>query len=360
MTTVRVEVGTRPPCTVDVGPGALALLGESVDGSGVAVVTDRNVQRRVRTPAVAADWPTLAVPPGEGSKSFAVLAEVLDFLAAAGLDRRGVVVALGGGVVGDLAGLAASLYMRGIAVVQCPTTLLAQVDAAVGGKTAINLTAGKNLAGTFHQPRAVLADTTVLATLPDGEFRAGLGEAVKTALLAGEELLGMVEGGAEALLARAPDPLSQLVAGCVRHKAAVVAEDERESGRRKELNLGHTFAHAIELAAGFGRVPHGEAVAVGLTLAARTSARVGLLEDPDLVERIDRILARLGLPAGLAELGEQRDVRLGAEDLVAGMRHDKKGAAGTPSLVLPRAPGRVVIDREVAPEVLLEVIRGAS
>jgi len=345
----RVSIDTATPYEVVVGPGALAELPALLGAARCAVLSDRRVAELhgERLGPLAAG-PLLAVEPGEASKSFAVLERVLDFLIAADLDRSSVVVAFGGGVVGDLGGLAASLFMRGIDVVQCPTTLLAQCDAAVGGKTAVNLAGGKNLAGTFHQPRVVLADTDPLATLDAAELRSGLGEVVKTALVGDPELLDLLEQEAERLLGRDADLLAEVVTRCVRVKGAVVAADEREGGERKQLNLGHTFGHAIERVAGFGTIPHGEAVATGLVLAARVAAADGVLADRDLPERLERVLAGLGLAPGLPELRARHGIPLDADELLAAMRHDKKGTAARPLLVLPTAPGRLVVDRGLA------------
>jgi len=242
--------------------------------------------------------------------------------------------------------------MRGIDVVQCPTTLLAMVDASVGGKTAVNLAAGKNLAGTFHQPRAVYADTATLATLPADEYLSGLGEVVKTALIGDAELLTLLEDEAERIAIRDPELLIDVVARCVRVKAGVVARDEREGGERKTLNLGHTFAHGIEHAAGYGTIPHGVAVAVGLGLALEAGARTGMLEDETLPLRVAALHERLGLPASLADLRERASLPFAAADLLAGMRHDKKGRGGTPTFVVPRGAERIEWDVEVPDDVL--------
>jgi 3-dehydroquinate synthase len=343
--TIRVE--TAPAYDVRVGPGLLADVDAATSSySARAIVTDENVAPLYLGKLRASAWAAhVTVPPGEDSKSLVVVEHVLDFLVESGLDRRSCVVALGGGVVGDVAGLAASLYMRGIACVHVPTTLLAQVDSSVGGKTAVNLGRGKNLAGTFHQPALVLADTTTLATLPDDELRSGLGEVVKTALLDGEEALAELEARAEALVARDADALADVVARCVRLKASIVARDPREANERKALNLGHTFAHGIEHAAGYGAVPHGVAVAVGLVLALRAGIELGVTRDAALVERVEALHARLGLPRSLAELSQRHAVRLDdPRDLIVGMLHDKKGAAGAPRFVLLEAPGRWRID----------------
>jgi 3-dehydroquinate synthetase len=238
--------------------------------------------------------------------------------------------------------------MRGIAYVQAPTTLLAQVDASVGGKTAVDLEAGKNLAGTFHQPAAVFADTDTLATLPEIEIRSGLGEVVKCALIEGEEALAALERAVPAIRAREPGVFDAIVERCVRLKAGIVGRDPRESGERKLLNLGHTFAHAIERAAGYGAVPHGIAVGVGVALALRLAREEGRLEDVASVDRIDRLLAALGLPCDLGGLRRAHPGVPGAKEIAAAMRHDKKGAVGVPRFVLPRGAGRIDLDVEVA------------
>jgi 3-dehydroquinate synthase len=356
-----VQVQTEPRCEVRIGRGLLAKLSSSTASySRVAVLTDENVARLHRAKLAGLDAaPTLAVVPGEASKSLATLERVLDFMVESSLDRRSVLVALGGGVVGDLGGLAASLYMRGIACAQAPTTLLAQVDASVGGKTAVNLRAGKNLAGTFHQPVLVVADTDVLATLPDGEFLSGLGEVVKSALIGGEAALAQLESSADAIVARDGDALASIVAACVRTKAAIVARDPHERGERKQLNLGHTFAHGIEHAAGYGRIPHGIAVGVGILLALAASREAGALGEPELLERVRELLSRLRMPTDLATLRKSSSRALAPSEILAGMRHDKKGAAGKPRLVLATKPGRIVADVEVDVAVLERCLASA-
>lgn len=344
-----VEVQTAPRYEVRIGRGLLGDLSNSTaQFSRVAVLTDENVARLQRAKLGRLDGaPTLAVAPGEASKSFATLERVLDFMTEAGLDRRSALVALGGGVVGDLGGLAASLYMRGVACVQAPTTLLAQVDASVGGKTAVNLRAGKNLAGTFHQPSLVVADTDALATLPDAELLSGLGEVVKSALIEGETALASLERSADAIVARDGGALAAVVAACVRTKAAIVARDPHERGERKSLNLGHTFAHGIEHAAGYGRIPHGVAVGVGILLALATAEASGKLAEPELLERVRELMSRLRMPTNLATLRRESSLALAPSEILAGMRHDKKGAAGQPRLVLATRPGAIVADVEV-------------
>jgi len=352
-----VHVATDPAYEVRIGRGVLAEVERATAKHAQrAVVTDDRVAT-LYLARLGLDAPSLAVPAGEGSKRFTTLERVLEFLAASDLDRSSCVIALGGGVVGDLAGLAASLYMRGIAVAQVPTTLLAQVDASVGGKTAVDLEAGKNLAGTFHQPAIVLADPETLSTLHEADYRSGLGEVVKSALIEGEPALAWLERNTGAVVRRDPDALEEVVGRCVQTKARIVVGDPTERGQRKVLNLGHTFAHAIERAAGYGRVPHGMAVAVGLSLALSTSRKAGLLEEAALPERLEALLAALELPSDLRSLQGAAGARFEPEELLAGMRHDKKGSAGRPRLVLPRAAGRIELDVEVDPDLLAEVVR---
>jgi 3-dehydroquinate synthase len=346
--TIPVELAS--PYSVHVGPGVLAEVAREASGhSSCAVLADARASalHGARLSGLE-DAPRIEIEPGERSKSFAVLESALQRMAELGLDRGSLLVTLGGGVATDLGGLAASLYMRGIDVVHAATTLLAQVDAAVGGKTAVDLPAGRNLAGTFHQPRAVYADTVTLATLDEGELRSGLGEVVKCALLGAEGLLELLEERAEAVLGREADALADVVIACVRLKARIVASDEREAGPRRALNLGHTFAHAIEHAAGYGRVAHGVAVAAGLGLALEASRRLGKLDDPTLHERTARLLRRLGLPSSLAELRsahglEGAHARLDRGSLLAALAHDKKARGSELVLVLPRSVGESVL-----------------
>ncbi len=346
MSLVRVEVETTPKYTVHVGEGALDMArAQFANERPRVLISDARVHRlhgALLDPEVQVQL--LLLPEGERAKDFEQLKRTLEFFASCGLDRRGCVWTLGGGALGDLGGLAAALYMRGIAVVHCPTTLLAQVDASVGGKTAINLVCGKNLAGVFHQPRAVFADTRVLATLDEHEYRSGLGEVLKTALVCGEELLALLEAETQRLNVRDEGLLSEVVAACVRVKARVVAADPVEAGSRRALNLGHTFAHAIEHSAGFGRVPHGVAVGVGIAIALRAARELGCLEDRGLEARVTRLLTRLQLPADLASLRRSTGQALTARELSDAMRLDKKGRAGEIRLVLPRAAGELELE----------------
>lgn len=340
----RLTVGTAVPYDVVVGPGALAAVGERCAGRRcVAVVAQEAVLDLHGGPvlaalrAVGAEVLVATMGDGEEAKSLATVEELCRGWAAAGLLRGDAVVALGGGVVGDTAGFAAAVYHRGIAVVQCPTTLLAQVDAAIGGKTAVNLPEGKNLVGAFHQPVAVLADTATLATLPDREFRAGLGEIAKYALMGGvadAHGVGALLVDPGPVLARDPEALTEVVARCAAIKADVVTHDpEERSGRRATLNYGHTLAHALETT-GRHDLHHGEAVAVGLVFAG---ALAGALEriDPAQAERHRVLVEGLGLPT--------RADGHTADELLAVMRRDKKARGGL-TFVLDGPSGLEAVD----------------
>ena len=281
----------------------------------------------------------MVLPPGEPTKSFPQLQQLLDRLLDAGVTRDGVVVALGGGVIGDLVGLAASLLRRGVACVQVPTSLIAQVDASIGGKTAVNTRQGKNLVGTFHQPAAVVAATSTLQTLADEEMRAGMAEVVKYALLEGEDLLEEIERGQDALMGRDPAALAQLVHRCATIKARIVAQDEREGGLRRLLNLGHTVGHAVERAAGYGTLRHGEAVSIGLVASCVLSRQRGMLSQP-VVERVRSLLERLGLPVCSPPI----DPELTRAALV----QDKKGSGDQLRWILVEGPGHPVVVSEPA------------
>lgn len=354
-TTVRVA--TSAPYDVHVGSGILNDVARSTgDRDVVAVLTDENVER-LHGAALSGleSVPRIVIPPGEDSKSLTRLESVLEELVRAGLSRSSCLVAFGGGVVGDLGGLAAALYQRGIDFVQVPTTLLSQVDSSVGGKTAVNLEGGKNLAGVFQQPIAVFADCSVLSTLSDAEFQSGLGEVIKSALIGDAELFELLEQNSAAINARDASVLATIVKRCVRVKAAVVAQDERESGPRKQLNLGHTFAHGIEHAAGFGTIPHGIAVAVGLELATNASVKLGMC-DPSWLERLRELAVSLNLPCDLASLRERFDLELSAHALREGMRHDKKGQSGDPRFVLIEGAESVRWDIELKSALLDELL----
>jgi 3-dehydroquinate synthase len=342
----KILVATNPAYEVHVGSHLLSSAAQAASRySKVAVITDSNVgPLYCHNLDASLREHVIEVTAGEASKSFETLERVLDQLNTLGLDRDAALIALGGGVVGDLTGLAASLFKRGIPFIQCATTLLAQVDASVGGKTAVNLPSGKNLAGTFHQPAAVFADVSTLETLPASEFASGLGEVLKTALLAGEDAISALERDSESILDKNAEALARTVKRCVEFKAEVVAEDPLESGRRKCLNLGHTFAHAIEHIAGFGVIPHGVAVAVGIGMAFEQAIEKGVLRDGALADRSRALTAKLGLPTCLAEVEEAYRLRFPADAMRASMASDKKNHGNQVMLVLPVRAGEVALD----------------
>lgn len=291
---------------------------------------------------------TLALPDGEQYKTLDVLGRVFDALVEARLNRDACVVALGGGVVGDMAGFAAACYQRGIDFVQVPTTLLAQVDSAVGGKTGINHAGGKNLIGAFHQPRAVISDLATLRSLPPRELRAGLAEVIKYGLVDDVEFLAWIEHHVEALLALDMQALGYAVRRSCEIKARIVAADEHEHGQRALLNLGHTFGHAIETATGYGEWLHGEAVAMGMLLAADLSQRLGFLDAADL-ERIRILLRRAGLPDTAPRIGATHAFEL--------MGMDKKVLQGRIRLVLLSRLGAGMISGDYPADALQETLR---
>lgn len=288
----------------------------------------------------------VVLPDGEGHKTWQSLGLIHDRMLAARCERRTTVIALGGGVVGDLAGFAAATYLRGVPFIQVPTTLLAQVDSSVGGKTAINHPLGKNMIGAFYQPTAVIADIGTLSTLPQRELAAGLAETIKYGIIGDAPFFDWLEANIDRLVARDPEALAWAVRRSCENKAAVVAVDERETGPRAMLNLGHTFGHAIEAGLGFGVWLHGEAVAAGMVLAARTSLALGEIDSSQL-HRIERLLVRAGLPVEPPDLGFDRWLAL--------MGHDKKVESGAIRFILPRGIGAAFIDGNV-PRALLEQV----
>jgi 3-dehydroquinate synthase len=307
-----------------VAPLYLKALGEALAACGTAIVP-------------------IVLPDGERFKDAATLNSVFDRLMDGGCDRRTPIIALGGGVVGDLAGFAAATWQRGVPFIQVPTTLLAQVDSSVGGKTAINHPRGKNMIGAFHQPGLVLADTATLDTLPARELAAGLAEVIKYGLIRDTAFLDWLDANLPALLRRDREALAWAIRRSCEHKAEVVARDEREADLRETLNLGHTFGHAIETAAGYGNWLHGEAVAAGTVLAAEMSARLGWLAESD-VARVRRLLGAAGLPLEAPALGTAA-----YRDLMA---HDKKARDGHIRLVLLRALGQTVVTGDYPARVL--------
>lgn len=349
MDRLNVELGDRS-YPILIGPGVLAdrELFDRHAGAGDVLLVSNDVVAplwapRVRAALAGRQVVECILPDGETHKGLAAWSQVIDALADARMHRDCVVMALGGGVVGDVAGFAAACWQRGVDFVQLPTTLLAQVDSAVGGKTAINHAAGKNLVGAFHQPRAVLADTETLATLPLRQLRAGLAEVIKCGLLGDAGLFAWLEANVEAVLARDPQALAFAIRRACECKAAIVAVDERERGDRALLNLGHTFAHAIETTTGHGTWLHGEAVAMGLDLAARLSVSLGWLPAADAA-RVRALLARAGLPADPPAIGATRALEA--------MGMDKKVRGGRIRLVLLTQVGRAICSDEVPPAVL--------
>jgi len=292
---------------------------------------------------------TVVLPDGERYKELTTLDQVYDRLLADAFDRSCTLIALGGGVVGDMAGFAAATYQRGVAYIQVPTTLLAMVDSSVGGKTGVNHARGKNMIGAFHQPRCVIADPDLLATLPDRELRAGIAEVIKYGLLGDYAFFAWLEQNMAALLARDPATLAEVIERSCRNKAAIVAADEREAGQRALLNLGHTFAHAIETATGYSSWLHGEAVAAGLCMAGHTSWQCGWLSDNDRA-RIDSLIAAAGLPTAPPALEPQRWREL--------MGIDKKAKDGRIRLILLRALGDAVVTEDFPDEALAATLNG--
>ena len=327
----------------------------------VPIVTDAHVAEHWRDTvdkslAAAGFEPRwLVLAPGEGAKSWAVLELLMDWLLAEEVERGDHVLALGGGVIGDLTGFAAAILKRGCGFVQLPTTLLAQVDSSVGGKTAINSSAGKNLVGAFHQPSLVLADLETLTTLPLREMRAGYAEVIKYGILGDAAFFEWCEANGADVIGGVVSAQEYAVTESVKAKARIVAEDERETtGARALLNLGHTFGHALEAQTGFSdRLHHGEAVALGMVLAARYSARRGTIADAD-AERVTAAIDAAGLPSELAALG----LNCGGRALAAHMLHDKKMDAGTLPFVLLRGIGEAFLDKAVSLEDVAEFLDG--
>jgi 3-dehydroquinate synthase len=351
---VNVPLGQRG-YDIAIGRGLIADLGKRVaalrPGAAVAIVSDETVAARYLAQAEAALTAAgvrvsrVVVPAGEASKSWRVLENVCEQLLAARIERGDLIVALGGGVVGDLAGFAAAIVRRGLSVVQVPTTLLAQVDSSVGGKTGINSAHGKNQIGAFYQPVLVIADTALLDTLPAREFRAGYAEVAKYGLIGDAGFFAWLEANWRDVLAGGPAREHAIATSC-RAKAITVANDERESGERALLNLGHTFGHALEAAAGFSeRLLHGEAVAIGMALAFAFSARRGLLAPAEAV-RVERHLATVGLPTTPADVAFEWP---GADALMALMAQDKKARRGKLTLILARGIGASFVAPDADP-----------
>lgn len=362
-TRIHVPLGTRA-YDVLIGPKLLAaagsLIAERLGRRRLAVVTDENLAA-AHLPALAASFApgllagTIVLPAGEATKSFAVLQTVCERLLAMGLERGDLVIALGGGVMGDLTGFAASILRRGMRFVQIPTSLLAQVDSSVGGKTGINTAQGKNLVGTFHQPSLVLADTGSLATLPDREMRAGYAEVAKYGLLGDATFFAWLESNGARVLARDPEPLTRAIARSVEMKAEIVVRDETEQGDRALLNLGHTFGHALEAWAGYSqRLLHGEAVAIGCCQAFRFSQSQGLCP-AGIADRVEAHLQSAGLPTRIAHI--QGTDRPALEPLMALMAQDKKVRDGRLTFILAREIGASFVAREIDAAKVAEFLR---
>jgi 3-dehydroquinate synthase len=348
--TVRVELGARG-YDINIGRNIDNILGVSGNGASVLLVSDSNVDPlyggvceealRSRGFCVA----RAVIPAGECSKSLDQAKELFDHALASRLDRSSVVVALGGGVVGDLAGFIAATYLRGVKLLQLPTSLLAMVDSSVGGKTAVNLPQGKNLVGVFHQPIEVSIDLTTLSTLPEREYISGIAEIIKYGVIWDAELFAMLEKNIQPLLERDYDVLESVVARCCEIKAEVVGMDERESGVRAILNYGHTLGHAIENICGYGEFLHGEAIAIGMAYAGDVSSRtLGF----DGSQRVKRLLADYGLPVGKSRLPDS----VTWDALREAMSSDKKAQRAVPTFVLAKSIGAVEFGCDVSEDAL--------
>ncbi|MDB6058078.1 MAG: 3-dehydroquinate synthase [Verrucomicrobiales bacterium] len=354
MQKVKVDLDVRS-YSIEIGGKLIPTLGKRcVDlglGRRCAIITDRIVGRLYAKTAVASltkagfEVHVITVDNGEQAKSLKVVAKCYDELASHRLERRSFIVALGGGVVGDLAGFVAATYLRGIPFVQVPTTLLSQVDSSVGGKTGVNLKAGKNLVGAFYQPRLVLCDLDTLRNLPSREYRAGLAEVIKYGIIYDASLFARIERDLPKLLKKDPRTLAEVVARCCEIKADVVGQDETESGLRAILNFGHTIGHAIEAISGYGTYLHGEAISIGQVAAAKISAEQFELPEPD-VARIADLFKRAGLPTKINLSPAQR------AKLFAAMKVDKKVSAGEVKFVLARKIGAVEFGQKVTTETI--------
>jgi 3-dehydroquinate synthase len=357
MITVSVDLGERS-YPIHIGAdliGRTELFAPHIAGAAVTIVTNTTVEPLYGEKLRAALAPlgkqvsTVVLPDGEAHKNWETLNGVFDALLAAHADRKTTLIALGGGVIGDMTGFAAACYMRGVPFIQVPTTLLSQVDSSVGGKTGINHPLGKNMIGAFYQPLAVVADTAVLRTLPERELAAGIAEVIKTAAIADAPFFDWIEANIGALNGCDGEALAHAIKRCCEIKASVVSADEREGGLRAILNFGHTFGHAIEAGLGYGEWLHGEAVGCGMTMAADLSVRLGHLDDASR-KRLVSIVAAARLPIRAPALGETRYIDL--------MKSDKKAEAGTVKFVLLKRIGEPLMDS--APEDALRATLSAS
>ena len=355
---LTVALGARA-YPIHIGSGLLSdpeLYRPHLLGSQVMIVTNETVAplylEQLRAALLGYRVGEVILPDGEQYKTVEVWNRIFDALLQARFGRDCTLIALGGGVVGDMAGFAAACYQRGVAFIQVPTTLLAQVDSSVGGKTGINHPAGKNMIGAFHQPRAVIADTSTLATLPQRELSAGLAEVLKYGLIRDAVFLGWLETHMAELLARDADALAYIIRRSCEIKSEIVAADEHEVGQRALLNLGHTFGHAIETATGYGTWLHGEAVGVGICMAADLSARLGWLTETD-VGRVRRLVTSAGLPVSApADLSAERFLEL--------MAVDKKVHNGQLRLVLLQHPGEALVTGDIDPSLLRETLEATA
>jgi 3-dehydroquinate synthase len=355
MQTLKVQLGDRS-YPIYIGAGLLArgeLLFDKLRQKKVAIVTNTTVAPRYLARLRGAlesrgvTVVSIVLPDGEAHKSWETLNHIFDTLLEQRCERGTALIALGGGVVGDLAGFAAAVYLRGVPYIQVPTTLLAQVDSSVGGKTAINHPLGKNMIGAFYQPLAVISDTDTLGTLPPRELAAGLAEVIKYGLIRDPAFFDWLESNMARLVRREPEALAYAIERSCANKAEVVALDEREDGVRALLNLGHTFGHAIEAGTGYGNWLHGEAVAAGMVLAARLSRRMGLMNDGE-VRRVEAILRTAGLPVQAPDLGVARYLEL--------MGHDKKVEGGQIRFILLKRIGEAFVSAQVPGDALADVL----
>ncbi len=355
MKTLQVDLGARS-YPIYIGQallGQAGLITSHVKEQQVLVVTNETIKHLYleKTLAAFANFQTATVilPDGEKYKNLEVLNQIFDALLRQHFDRQTTLVALGGGVVGDMTGFAAACYQRGVPFIQIPTTLLAQVDSSVGGKTGVNHALGKNMIGAFHQPRCVVIDTDTLQTLDNKQLSAGLAEVIKYGLINDLAFFEWLEKNTEALLARDSQALSFAIARSCQDKADIVAEDERESGRRALLNLGHTFGHAIETGLGYGACLHGEGVAIGLCLAAQLSAQLGWISDAE-VTRITTLIEKMALPTRIPKA-------LTVEQMLELMQVDKKVRAGKIRLVLLQGIGKALVTEQYEPQLLRQTLR---
>lgn len=353
MDALEVDLGVRS-YQIYVGTGIIAAVGNYLKslpvGKKVLLVTNHTIRRlygpEVERSLTEGGYQVTVGEIGDGEqyKTLATAGRLYDLAFDRGLDRKSPVVALGGGVTGDVAGFVAATYLRGVPLIQVPTTLLAQVDSSVGGKVAVNHPRGKNIIGVFYQPGFVLADVALLKTLPPRELRSGLAEVIKYGVIWSGEFFTWLEENMEALLAGETEPLLHVVRESCRIKATVVAQDETEGGLRAILNYGHTVGHAVETLTGYGKYTHGEAVGIGMVAAARLAAARGLLPVTDL-GRIENLVRRAGLPVEIPE-------EVAPEGLVESIRHDKKATGGRITFILPRRIGKVFMERSLSAEMI--------